>query len=196
MLCFLSARQEDLESVLIAGSIVKAPVGGRVGLHPALPLRHSHCSSRLNIPLDPRPKTNQTHRIRMASSPNGSLLRFFSSSFAFFFFFKPFLSFSFPERERCSWRPECCCCWWCQALESPPPPLLLSLAPPDRCLAPAAPPPSRSAHCRSPRRRCLKRLTARRTASVSARARPTARAMTTHSHAGEGSIAGRRRRSA
>lgn len=68
-----------------------------------------------------------THRIRMASSPNGSLLLFFSASLAFFFFRRLILSFSLLDRTRFSWWGVCCI----QALEMLP---SSSLATVGRCL--------------------------------------------------------------
>lgn len=47
--------------------------------------------------------SSYSHRIRLASSPSGSLLLFFSDSFAFFFFFKLTLSFSLLVLILCTW---------------------------------------------------------------------------------------------
>lgn len=51
---------------------------------------------------------SSSHRIRMESSPRGSLRLFFSASLAFFFFLKLILSFSRLDPARCSCRAACC----------------------------------------------------------------------------------------
>lgn len=115
------------------------------------------------------------HRIRMASSPSGSLLLFFSASFAFFFFLKPIFSFSRLDLTLCSWWAACCA----KALD------LGSLSVTvNRCLT--LPPPSLSARC------CLTLLTTKNTARASTR--PIAMAITAHSHAGVDSFGGRKNR--
>lgn len=110
----------------------------------------------------------------MASSPSGSLLLFFSASFAFFFFLKLIFSFSLLDLTLCSWWAAC----GVKALD------LGSLSVTvDRCLTLL--PPSLFARC------CLTLLTTKNTTRASSSGRPIAMAITAHSHAGVGSLRGR-----
>lgn len=114
---------------------------------------------------------SSTHRIRIASSPSGSLLLFFSASLAFFFFFKLILSFSLLVLTRCSWCVACCI----QALA------LLSLSVTlDRCCTLSV--LFLFARC------CLTLLTTRITTRGSSSRSPMAMATTAQSHAGVGSL--------
>lgn len=117
------------------------------------------------------------HRIRMASSPSGSLLLFFSASFAFFFFLKLIFSLSRLDLTLCSWWAACCA----KALD------LGSLSVTvNRCLTLL--PPSLSARC------CLTLLTTKNTTRASTSRRPIATAITAHRHAGVDSFGGRKNR--
>lgn len=116
-------------------------------------------------------QSSSSHRIRMASSPSGSLLLFFSASFAFFFFLKLIFSFSLLDLTRCSWWAAC----GVKALD------LGSLSVTvDRCLTRL--PLSLSARC------CLTLLTTKNTTRTSTSGRPIAMAITAQSHAGVGSL--------
>lgn len=122
------------------------------------------------------PRLSTSHRIRMASSPSGSLLLFFSVSFAFFFFLKLILSFSLLDRTLCSWWALCCA----KALDLGS--LSVTL---NRCLSRL--PPSLSTRC------CLTLLTTRNTTRASTSRRPIATATTAHSQAGVCSSTGKNR---
>lgn len=131
---------------------------------------------------------SSSHRIRMESSPRGSLRLFFSASLAFFFFLKLILSFSQLDRARCSCRAACCARALTDLGSASEPAnrcLTLSLPPPPAPPPPPPPPPSCSA------RRCLTLLTTRNATKVRTRRRLTATATTAQSQAGVGSV-GRR----
>lgn len=112
-----------------------------------------------------------SHRIRMASSPSGSLRLFFSASFAFFFFLKLIFSFSRLDLSRCSRWAVC----GDQALALP---LLTVIV--DGCLTLLL--TSLSSRC------CLILLTTRNTNRGTNRSRQIAMATTAHIHTGVGSL--------
>lgn len=118
-------------------------------------------------------QSRSTHRIRMASSPSGSLLLFLSASLAFFFFLRLILSFSLLDRTR-SWWAVCCI----QAFVLLSSSSLVTLG---RCLALTLPLLSAS-------RRCLTLLITKTANRGSTSRRPTAMATTAHIHAGVGSF--------
>lgn len=135
------------------------------------PTGYSNISEELHD-ITPTADKISSHRILMASSPRGSLLFFFSASFAFFFFLKLILSFSLLELTLCS-------CWApcrVQALDVP----LLSVTV-DLCLT-LFPLSLSVTGCR------LTLLTTKKATRANTSSRTTAMTTTAQSHTGVGSM--------